>query len=176
MNDDTGATRFGTPVREHDPARDAALGAVAGIGATLVMSVVMLAATKAGILGKQPPRKLSERFLGAIGRSHPPEHERRIGTTVIHLGIGAVAAAAQQLFRGASGRPGPSVVWGALFGALLYAVNYFVLAPAARVLPQPWNDRPGRPPVMALSNVLYGAVAAAIGDRLVRAAARPTSD
>jgi hypothetical protein len=153
-------------------ARDAALGAAAGIGATLAMSVVMLTAQRLGLLGEQPPRKLSDRLHDAVGNERAGEGERRLGTAAIHLGIGAIAAAGQQVVRRGTRWPQPAGLWGAAFGGAFWAVNYGLVAPALNIMPPPWSDRPGRAPVMLAANVLYGALAAGIGDALVRRAAR----
>ncbi len=150
----------------------AALGAAAGIGATLAMSVVMLTAQRLGLLGEQPPRKLSDRLHDAVGNERAGEGERRLGTAAIHLGIGAIAAAGQQVVRRGTRWPQPAGLWGAAFGGAFWAVNYGLVAPALNIMPPPWSDRPGRAPVMLAANVLYGALAAGIGDALVRRAAR----
>ncbi len=156
-------------------ARDAALGAAAGIGATLAMSVVMLTAQRLGLLGEQPPRKLSDRLHDTIGTERADVGERRLGTAAIHLGIGAVAAAGQQVLRRGTRWPRPAGLWGAAFGGAFWAVNYGLVAPALNLMPPPWSDRPGRAPVMLAANVLYGALAAGIGDALVRRGAEQGS-
>jgi hypothetical protein len=145
--------------------RQLAGGAVAGTIATFAMSTLMLAAQRAGLLGRQPPRILADAVLdGVDGRVG--ERTRRVGTSIVHLGIGAVAGALHQLARHLAGRPRPAGIWGSFVGALFWAMNYEILAPAFGILPPPAQDRPGRPPVMLASNVIWGAVSAAIGDRI----------
>jgi hypothetical protein len=159
--------------RRSDPAiaRDLAAGAVAGTVATIAMSTLMLTAQRAGLLGEQPPRKLSDAVLGAIAGGRADERTRRVGTSIVHLGIGASAAALHQVGRRLAGRPRPAAIWGGGFGALFWALNYMVVAPVLGIMPPPDRDRPGRAPVMLGANIVWGAVSAVVGDRLARISA-----
>jgi hypothetical protein len=157
-------------------ASDVAAGLVSGIIATLAMSIVMQLGQRAGLLGVQPPRKVSDAVLDRAVGVRVDERTRRIGTAVVHLGIGAGAGAVQQVVRRRLSWPEPRFVWGAVAGGLLWTVNYFVLAPLAGILPPPPDDRPGRPPVMLAANVLWGSISALLGDWLRRSlAAAPTA-
>ena len=149
-------------------ASDVAAGVVAGIIATLAMSVVMQLGQRAGLLGVQPPRKVSDAFLDRAVGVPVGERTRRMGTAVVHLGIGAGAGAVQQVVRRRLSSPEPRFVWGAAAGGLLWTINYFVLAPLAGILPAPPDDRPGRPPVMLAANILWGGISALLGDRFLR--------
>lgn len=143
-------------------------GAVAGTVATLVMSTLMLSAQRVGLLGEQPPRRLSDTILDAVAGGRADERTRRIGTSIVHLGIGATAAALHQAGRHVAGRPRPAAVWGGGFGALFWALNYWLVAPAIGIMPTPDRDRRGRAPVMLAANVVWGMVSAVVGDRLAR--------
>ncbi len=146
--------------------RAAAVGAVAGLIATLAMSLIMLPARWVGLLGTQPPRRISDELIGAAkGRAWVPESERRRGTALVHLGIGAVGGAGYALGREAVGRRFPASLVGLGFGATLWAFNYIVAAPALDLFPPPWKDRAGRPPVMLAANALFGLVTAMLVDR-----------
>ena len=154
--------------------RDLAGGATAGVLATLAMSTLMLGAQRLGLLGEQPPRKISNAVLDAVAPG-ADEPTRQLGTTVVHLGIGALAGAAHQLGRRAAGRPEPAVPLGAAVGGGFWALNYWVLAPATGLMPPPDRDRGDRPVVMLVAHVVWGAVSALLGDRLAgvrRGAAR----
>jgi hypothetical protein len=146
--------------------QELAAGAVAGTIATIAMSTMMLTAQRAGLLGQQPPRKLSDAVLDAVAGGRADERTRRIGTSIVHLGIGASAAALHQVGRRLAGRPRPAAIWGGGFGALFWALNYVVVAPVLGIMPPPDRDRPGRAPVMLGANVVWGAVSAVVGDRL----------
>jgi hypothetical protein len=160
-----------------DPAivRELAAGAVAGTVATVAMSALMLTAQRAGLLGEQPPRKLSDAVLDAVAGGRVDERTRRLGTSIVHVGIGATAAAVHQVGRHLAGRPGPAALWGGGFGAVFWAVNYGFVAPAFGIMPPPDRDRPGRAPVMLAANVVWGAVSAVVGDRLAGNPARSGS-
>jgi uncharacterized protein DUF6789 len=148
--------------------RELAAGAVAGTVATVVMSTLMLTAQRGGLLGEQPPRKLSDAVLDAAAGGRADERTRRVGTAVVHLGIGATAAAIHQVGRHLTGAPTPAALWGGGFGALFWAVNYVFVAPAVGIMPPPNKDRPGRAPVMLAANIVWGGVSAVVGDRLAR--------
>jgi hypothetical protein len=147
--------------------RQLAAGAVAGTVGTIAMSTLMLAAQRAGLLGEQPPRKLSDAVLDAVAGG-ADERTRRVGTSIVHLGIGATAAALHQVGRHLAGSPRPAAVWGGGFGALFWGLNYGLVAPAVALMPPPDKDRPGRAPVMLAANIVWGAVSAVVGDRLAR--------
>ena len=155
--------------RQSATARDLTAGLVAGIVATMAMSTLMLSAQHAGLLGEQPPRRLADAIIDAVAGDRAGERTRRVGTAIVHLGIGASAAALHQAVRGATDRPKPAALWGSGFGAMFWAFNYGFAAPAVGVMPPPQRDRPGRPPVMLAANMLWGAVSAVVGDRLLRA-------
>ncbi len=155
--------------------RELVAGAIAGTVATVAMSTLMLTAQRAGLLGEQPPRKLSDAVLDAVADGRADERTRRIGTSIVHLGIGATAAAVHQAGRHLAGRPRPAAIWGGGFGAVFWALNYGFVAPAVGIMPPPDRDRPGRAPVMLAANVVWGAVSAVVGDRLARILARSGS-
>jgi hypothetical protein len=141
--------------------RGAASGAVAGLAGTLGMSLLMLPAQRLGLLGTQPPRRLSDRVIDTAGLgSHVDEPQRRAGTTLTHLATGAIAGAVLGGFRGAAKGPRLTPVAGTLFGAGFWAMAYVLVAPAIELFPRPDRDRPGRPPVMLAAHVIYGVITA----------------
>lgn len=146
--------------------RSATAGAVAGIVATLAMSVVMLPAQWLGLLGTEPPRRISDRIFNATGSgARAPEAHRRVGTALIHLGIGSVGGALFGIGRLLSRRRGRAPIVGLGFGSALWGVNYIVAAPMLKLFQPPWDDRPGRPPVMLAANALYGVITAVLVER-----------
>ena len=161
--------------------RGAASGAVAGLVGTLGMSLLMLPAQRIGLLGTQPPRRMSDRAFDTMGLGRRvDERERRLGTSVTHLGIGAVAGAALGGFRGALDGPRLTPVVGTAFGAAFWALAYVVVAPAIELFPRPDRDRPGRPPVMLAAHIIYGIATATLieaflGDQASRPSASPVT-
>lgn len=142
-------------------------GAVVGAAATLPMSVVMGAGHEAKALGTSPPRKITERIMGALGRWPRREH-RRAASLANHFLFGAAAGAA---FSPALGRVavGPvRIVIGAAYGAAIWATMYGHVLPALGLAARPERDRPGRPFVMLAAHLVYGAALGALtpaGDR-----------
>ena len=134
----------------------------------MAMSTIMLPARWLGILGTQPPRRVADRLIEAADpAADVSETERRVGTTVVHLAAGAAAGIVFGVARLLSGRRGSTVFAGLGFGAALWGVNYVIAAPALNLFPPPWDDRPGRPPVMLAAHALYGLVTATVVDRVL---------
>jgi hypothetical protein len=163
-----------TAVRPFDQAtapRAAAVGAAAGAGATLAMSMVMLPARWLGLLGTQPPRRISDRLIAEAGSGNStPEPVRRVGTALVHLATGAASGAVFGLARVATrGAGSPSVV-GPAFGAGVWGAAYVVAAPALELFAPPWKDRPARPQVMFVAHLVYGFVTAALFDLAIGSA------
>ncbi|MEO5885676.1 MAG: hypothetical protein ABIQ58_09210 [Candidatus Limnocylindrales bacterium] len=155
----------------------AAAGAVSGIAATLAMSLLMLPAQWLGLLGTQPPRRIADRIVDVAGLGgHVSDAERRRGTTVVHLAIGAVGGAGFGLGRVLTRRRGRAPLVGLGFGSALWGCNYVVAAPWLDLFPPPWEDRPGRPPVMLTANALYGVLTAVMFERVTRPAAAVAVD
>ncbi|HVX93760.1 MAG TPA: DUF6789 family protein [Polyangia bacterium] len=136
-------------------------GAVVGAAATLPMSVVMGAGHEAKALGAPPPRKISERLIGALGRW--PRRARREGASLAsHFLFGAAAGAA---FSPALGRvaTGPArIVIGAVYGAAIWATMYGHVLPALGLMATPGRDRSGRPLVVLAAHLVYGAALGAL--------------
>lgn len=136
----------------------AGLGAVAGAVATVPMSLVMLAAGRAGFMGEQPPRLVSMKALRAATATDASRREpmRSVATAALHVAFGAAAGAgfATALRRASERAP---VTSGIATGLAVWAVSYAGWIPALGVLPPPWRDRPGRPGSMLAAHVVYGA-------------------
>lgn len=157
-------------------ARAIGRGAAAGIAATAVMSATMLLSQRLGLLGRMPPRKISDHVLGAVGLRHKtPEPMKKAFATVNHFAFGAVCGAlfsagkhvVRRALRGrtGSGAAGDArlaraatVGAGLAFGTLVWTVSYVGWVPAFGIMPIPSRDRPGRPTSMVLAHWVYGAV------------------
>ncbi|CAN5725232.1 hypothetical protein BH23GEM3_BH23GEM3_25740 [soil metagenome] len=138
-------------------------GAAAGTVATLPMSVVMLAAQAAGLMGKEPPKLVAEKAFEAVG-VRPSETVDNVATSVAHLGFGFVAGALFGLLRHRVELPLPPVAQGIAYGLLVYTVSYEGWIPALHIMPWPRNDRPGRQPSMVAAHIVFGAVLGALAD------------
>ena len=140
----------------------AARGAAAGVVATGVMSLLMVAARRAGLMGRMPPEKITARLLRSAGLPHG-RRTQDAAATALHFGFGAGAGA---LF-GATVRRSrlPPVLAGSVFGAGVWLVSYMGWVPALGIMPPPQDDRPGRPQSMLLAHLVYGGVLGALSGR-----------
>lgn len=146
-------------------ALDGGLGG--GVG-TVAMSGVMLATQRAGLMGKQPPKVVTETALGAAGADHMGPSATNALAVAAHfafgIGYGAIFGLVDRRLR----LPLPGAVRGALSGLVGWALSYKGWMPALGILPPPEQDRPGRPQSMILSHLAYGAALGATVDRLER--------
>ena len=134
-------------------------GTLAGVVATGVMSLLMLGARRAGLLGAMPPQKITARLLDRAGGSRSRETQDA-AATALHFGFGGGAGA---LFGATAARlPLPPVLTGIAFGAGVWFVSYSGWVPALGIMPPPERDRPGRPQTMLLAHLVYGGVLGAL--------------
>ena len=135
-------------------------GAVAGIGATAAMSVVMLAAQRAGFMQKQPPEQIVERGADA---TDTPADENQIdaAATLAHFGFGALAGSVFGLVTRAL-RPGVPELLAVPWALGVWAVSYLGWVPALHIMPRADRDDPGRAWTMIAAHVVYGAALGAL--------------
>ena len=158
--------------------RTALEGAGAGVVATAVMSVPMLAADKAGLMPEPPPEKITEDALSAAGvdPAERTEAQENAAATVMHFAFGAGCGALFALGRRRllddrghrTGRSGSPALLGVPYGLAIWVVSYKGWVPALGILPPPERDRPGRVRTMIGAHVVYGAVLGEVDRRLAR--------
>lgn len=152
-----------------------AAGAVAGLVATGVMSLVMITAQRLARYGKQPPQRIVEETLRAATQKPPREEVSRVLAVPAHFAFGAVAGA---LFAWLGSRlpRRVSLVWpGVAYGMAIWAASYTRKGwvPALGIMPPAERDRPGRVEGMIAAHVVFGSVLGALlgeGSRLGEAA------
>jgi len=142
-------------------AADAGRGRVAGVVATAGMSVLMLAARRAGLLGRMPPEKITARTLDRLGVRRGRRTQDLLAT-LMHLGFGASAGALFEVARRRARVPLPVVLQGVAYGTAVWAVSYYGWLPALGIMAPPHRDRPGRPQTMLAAHWLYGGLLAAL--------------
>lgn len=135
-------------------------GASAGAVATVAMSALMLAAGRAGLVGRQPPEAIVRR-TGQLVAVEPRGRLAAALAVAAHLGFGAGTGAAHALLP-RSRRP---VARGAALATGVWAVSYAGWVPALGALPRADHDRASRQAVMLVAHVAYGAVLGALDDR-----------
>lgn len=140
---------------------------MAGAVATLPMSALMLLAQRLGLMGTQPPRRITDEALEAVD-AHPPEAGRRLLTALNHVGFGATAGAPFALLHRVVTPAVPRPVLGVVYGLGVWASAYLGWVPAAGLMPPAHRDRHGRPASMIAAHVVYGAVLGGATARLLR--------
>ncbi len=142
-----------------NPLRLVALGAVSGTIATAVMSAVMVAAKRAGLMSELPPHEIASRTVDrtAAGDNLDQGDRRELGW-LTHFAFGAAAGAFYALLRNVVRTPGPAWLHGAGYALAIWFVSYMGWVPALRLMPPADRDEPGRQPVMVAAHVVFGAV------------------
>ncbi len=149
----------------------AARGFAFGLVATTTMSAAMLGFQKVGLMGRMPPRKITEHFLAMVGlRRATSRGTRRVLSTLTHFAFGGVCAALFEagreiasIRRGEPARPRTRapLPLGLAFGTAVWAVSYLGWVPSLGIMAPPSRDRFGRPTSMVLAHWVYGATLAA---------------
>jgi uncharacterized membrane protein YagU involved in acid resistance len=148
-------------------------GAVAGLGATAVMTGTM-AATYRWLAPPEryplQPREITEKVTDVLGMRRRMSEEQHVGTTLLlHAGYGAAMGAVYPLL--ADRIPGPSAVKGIAYGLLVYAGSYLGWLPALGVLRPATEFSAQRNALMIFAHVVWGAVLGQSSARLRPAAA-----
>jgi uncharacterized membrane protein YagU involved in acid resistance len=134
-----------------------ATGGIAGLLATLIMSVCMLAADLLGWMNEQPPKTITSRVARKAGMpvSGP---SLDAATAVAHVGFGVVAGSAFGLIARRLHSLPASLLVGVGYGLLIWATSYLAILPRLDLMPGPAQGERRRTPVMMFAHVVYGAV------------------
>ena len=144
-------------------ARGVGAGMIGGLGATLLMSIVMLAARRAGITPRLPPDKIAEEGIEEVKDGPSTEDEEAVVATVTHFAFGAGAGA---LYGGMTAPVAPLPLpvangAGLAFGSAVWLVSYQGWVPALGIMPPASRDHPGRVATMVVAHWVFGAALAA---------------
>ena len=126
-------------------------GALAGLGATMAMTIVM--SRLHAQLGRRdgyplPPREIIDEVGASSG-----ERQSRAATLAAHFGFGALTGA---IFACLPSRRGG----GMLYGVSVWAISYLGWIPAAGLLAPAWRHPARRNLLMIAAHVVWGAVLA----------------
>ena len=143
-------------------------GGIGGGVGTMAMSLVMLGARRAGLVGELPPTRMAAALLNAVGVRGGPGWVRDALATVSHLGFGAAAGGLFALLRVRLRMPVAPILQGMAYGLVVWLVSYMGWVPAFGLLPAATRDEPRRPVVMSLAHLIYGAVLGALVGRRSR--------
>jgi hypothetical protein len=143
---------------------DAAIGAVAGVAATVAMTGVMEGAQRLGLMGDMPPWLITRRTLAKTGkRGKVPTPAQRLLATALHVGFGAVLGAVFEALEGEVRPPGPRIGHALAFAMGVWAVSYAGWVPALGLMPPPQRDQAGRQLTMLMAHAMFGAALLAAG-------------
>jgi putative membrane protein len=143
-------------------------GAMAGVAATVPMTLVIGLGRAAGFLWTPPPAQITETVAERVGIEPEPESPQfQAGWLTAHFAYGAacggIFAAVRPLL------PRSNVAAGLLLGAAVWAVSYVGIMPALELFPPAKDDSPRRQQVMLAAHAIYGVATATIEREL-----RPT--
>lgn len=138
-------------------------GAIGGVAGTATMSAVMLAAGKFGVMGEQPPKRIAEATLEAVGVHHPQDETQVALASFAHVGFGAVTGALFAVLHRRLQLPLSEPLHGMVFATLVWGLTYKGVIPQLGIMPPPERDRPAtRPLAMVVAHEVFGATLGAV--------------
>jgi uncharacterized membrane protein YagU involved in acid resistance len=113
-----------------------------------------------------PPEQITAVSAHRAGAHEVAEdsEQRRAVALALHFGFGAAAGSLFPLAH--DGVKIPSVVTGVAYGVAVWAVNYLVTLPAARILPPATEHPVRRNLLMIAAHIVWGSVLGATYERL----------
>ena len=142
----------------------------AGTIATALMSALMLAARRLGIVGELPPEKITSKILRRRG-IRPDAGQQDAIATGLHFAFGAAAGGAFGVI--ARRVPVPSVPLGLAYGTAIWGVSYMGWLPSVGLMPRADRDQRSRQAVMLAGHLVFGATLGVLAGRRAR---QPESD
>ncbi len=137
------------------PLTSAVRGAGAGATASGAMGLVLLGATRAGIVSKVAPEEITEGALDAVG-VNAAEAAANAASTMSHFASGAASGALDALVHGRL--PVAPVLGGVAFAGLLMVASYEGWVPAVGALPSLRAQTPGGRWTLIAGHAVSGAV------------------
>lgn len=145
-------------------------GTIGGLIGTVPMSVAMLAARRMGLMGRQPPERITQKlFFRGRRRARNADTRNRVAT-LLHFAFGGVGGAVYGVMRRRLPYRANPVLTGVLFGMFVWATSYLGWLPALGLMPSAHRDRPDRPVVMVVVHLIFGATLGAVVGWLDRSA------
>jgi hypothetical protein len=142
-------------------------GAIGGINGAACMTVLRLAARRAGWIEKMPPQAVQDRSAWSLGiRAPGGSVGRHVGDHALHFGIGALGGASYSALTGLT-KPSP-IASGVLFGFVFWALGFFVVMPWLGVSRSPRQSRPVENAVNLTAHLVFGAATGLVVDELAR--------
>ena len=142
-----------------------ARGALAGLAATVPMTVVIGVGRAAGLLRTPPPVEITENVAEQVGED--PDRRSpafQVGWLSAHVGYGAACGAVYSLMRPLL--PRSDIAAGLLFGGAVWSVSYISLMPSLNLYPPAKDDSRWRQAVMIAAHAVFGTSLASIDSAL----------
>jgi len=143
-------------------------GAIGGLGATALMSVVMLAARRLGVTERLPPGKMAEKAIEAATQRQATDDETTVVASAAHFAFGAAAGVGFGILTARLPRVplGAIAGLGALYGTAIWFMSYQGWVPGLGIMPPASRDDPGRVTTMIVAHWVYGATLGIAAERL----------
>ena len=142
-----------------------ARGALAGLAATVPMTVVIGAGRAAGLMGTPPPVEITENAAQQAGEDPDRQSpEFQAAWLAAHLGYGAACGVLFAAVRPVL--PRPDLVAGLLFGGAVWGASYISLLPSLNLYPPAQVDSSQRQAVMIAAHAVFGTALASIDSYL----------
>ena len=142
-----------------------ARGALAGLAATVPMTVVIGAGRAAGLLHTPPPVEITENVAEQVGED--PDRRSpafQVGWLSAHVGYGAACGAVYTLIQPLL--PRSDIAAGLLFGGAVWGASYISLMPSLNLYPAAKDDSRRRQAVMIAAHAVFGTSLASIDSAL----------
>ena len=146
-------------------------GSVGGTVGSVLMWGLFTTATRVGWLSERPPERVIDRATAAVEdateAAEPVEPaERTTAAVSSHLLFGAGAGAFYGLVQDKLDLP--PLLTGVAYGFAIWIAAYVGVLPAARILPEPWRQRPGDALVPVAAHAIFGLSLGVIEPRISR--------
>jgi uncharacterized membrane protein YagU involved in acid resistance len=138
-----------------------ARGALAGLAATVPMTVVIGAGRAAGLMGTPPPVEITEN-VGEHAGEQPDRQspEFQAAWLAAHAGYGAACGVLFAAIRPLL--PRSDLVAGLLFGGAVWGVSYIGVMPSLNLYPSAKDDSNQRQAVMIAAHAVFGTALATV--------------
>ncbi len=135
----------------------ALVGAIGGLGATLVLSGLREAWSKIGLVFETAPMQVVDRVeeLGLVGDLSP--RGRRLLTAFAHFAYGAGTGTAFGLLRRERGGTGEEASVGSALGVLAWGVGWASWLPLTGVHRAPWTQKTPKVLLPVIDHAVFGA-------------------
>jgi putative membrane protein len=133
-------------------------GGLAGLLATIPMTLVIALGRVAGWLHTPPPQTITARIAQRTTEAHPPRQSPgfQIVWLAAHHAYGAAGGALFAVLRPLL--PRSDLAAGLLFGGAVWGVSYLGVMPALKLFPPAQDDSWRRQAVMIAAHAVYGTV------------------